>query len=94
MAFAAERAGLANEIVLCRRFLSGCFFLQILIGSDGHAAVAAVGHHLADNLRHLLLQRVDELSGVVFLMLDVAQLLLPDAGQLAALQQFLAYGVY
>ena len=37
-----------------------------------------------------MLQLVDELSGIVFLMLYVAQFLLPDTRELTALEEFLA----
>ena len=43
-----------------------------------------------DDVGHLLLQFVDKLLGIVFLVFDVAKLLLPDTRQLTALQQFLA----
>ena len=42
-----------------------------------------------DNGGYLSLQFLDKLSGIVFLMLDVAQLLFPDTCQFTALQQFL-----
>ena len=42
-----------------------------------------------DYLAHLGLEFFDELLGVVLLMLDVAQLLLPDACELTTLQELL-----
>ena len=56
-------------------------------------AVAIVAQHIVHNLGYLLLQFVDKLCGVVLLMLDVAQLLLPDTRQLATLHQFFMNGV-
>ena len=57
-------------------------------------AVAVVAQYVIDNLRYLLLQLADELGGVVFLVLYVAEFLLPDAGEFAAFEQFFVYGVY
>ena len=49
--------------------------------------VRAVAHHLLHNLRHLHLQLVNKLVGIILLVLNVAQLLFPDARQLRTLQQ-------
>ena len=51
-------------------------------------------HHLINDVGYLGLEFFDELLGIVCLVLNVAQLLLPDARQLAALEQFLVYEVY
>ena len=67
-------------------------FLQVVVGCYGYAAVAVVGQHLVHYCCDLLLQLVDELPCVVFLVLNVAQLFLPDARQFAAFKQlFLDY---
>ena len=73
----------------------GLFLLgQVFLAHHGDAARGAVVEHLPHDLGNLLLQFADKLRRVELAVLYVAQLLLPDAGQLAALQQFLAYGVY
>ena len=69
------------------------FFLQVGVGEYSNPSVAVVSHHLLHNLPYLFLQFLDKLPRVVFLCLNVAQFLLPDASQLAAFQQFLLYGV-
>ena len=51
--------------------------------------VRLVGDDLSDDLRHLFLQLANELGGLIFVGFDVAQLLLPDACQLGALEQIL-----
>ena len=60
----------------------------------GYSSVTLVGNDLTYYLSDLLLQFVDELLRVVFLCLDVAQFLLPDARQFGTLEQFLADEVY
>ena len=55
--------------------------------------VTVVAQHIVHNLGYLLLQFVDKLCGIVLLMLDVAQLFLPDTRQLATLQQLFMNGV-
>jgi len=66
--------------------LGGFHLLDLGISEDGDAAVACIVHHLVDDVGHLLLQLLDKLLGIVGLVLDVTQLLLPDTRQLAALQ--------
>ena len=41
------------------------------------------------DLRHLCLQFIDKLFGIVFLVFDVTKFLFPDTSQLTTLQQFL-----
>ena len=50
-----------------------------------------VGDDLLHYFGHHLLQLVEELAGVVFVGLNVAQLLLPLAGELGALEEVLLY---
>ena len=57
---------------------------------DADAAVAGVAHDVVDNLGDLLFEFADELLGVVGAVFDVAELLLPDARELAALEELLA----
>ena len=57
-------------------------------------AVALVCYDLTHYLGDLQFQFVDELQRVVFVGLYVTQLLLPDASQLGALQQFFVDEVY
>ena len=106
VALAAEGTGLADERVLrlglllwrtlfwqsLNSFVRRSFarFLQIFVGQYGDAAVRRVGHHFVDNLGDLGFQLFYELLCVVLLVLDVAELLLPDARQFAAFQEFLA----
>ena len=73
-----------------------CFFLflvQFRIGHNGDSAVTGVTQHLDDNLTDLSFQFFNKLSSVISLMLDIAQLLFPDAGEFATLQQFFLDGV-
>ena len=82
-------------------FLAGCFrlgcslclgrfhLLQVGIGKHCHATIARIRHHLLYDFRYLGLQFLDELLGIVCLMFDVAQFLLPDTRQFTAFQQFL-----
>ena len=69
-------------------FLGRFYLLQFCIGEYCYPPVRVVGHHFVHDFRHLGLQLVDKLFGVVFLVLNVAQLLFPDTRQLAAFQQF------
>ena len=55
--------------------------------------VAAVVHHIRHDFGYLFLQLADKLCRVVFMMLNVAQLLLPDTRQLSAGEQTFVYGV-
>ena len=55
-----------------------------------HAA-GAVAHDLLDDLGGHLFELVDELGGAVFLRLDVAQFLLPLAGEFYALEELFLY---
>ena len=48
------------------------FLLFFLWRHDGDASVGGVGHHVTDNVGDLLFQLVDELAGIVLLVLDVA----------------------
>ena len=63
-----------GDLLLFRRL----DFLKLSIGEDGNTTIAGVDHHVVHNLSHLLLQFVDKLFGIVFLVLDIAQFLLPD----------------
>ena len=51
--------------------------------------MTVVAQHVVHDGGDLRFQFVDKLGGIVFLVFDVAQFLLPDARQLAARQQFL-----
>ena len=64
-------------------------FLELCVGEYGDTTITGISHDFLDNLRHLTLQFFDKLHGVVLLVLDIAQLLLPDTRQLTTLQQFL-----
>ena len=73
----------------CSRGLLSCYFLfQVFLGGNSDVPVAVVAQHLVHNLRNLLLELIDKLRCIVFLMLDVAQLFLPNTCQLTAFEQF------
>ena len=55
--------------------------------------VTVVAQHIVHDVGDLLLQFVYKHGGIIFLMLDVTQLFLPDARQLTALEQLLVNGV-
>ena len=57
-------------------------------------AAGVVCEHLVDDYRHLFLQFVDELCGIILLVLYVAEFFLPYTSEFGALQQFLAYQPY
>ena len=78
----------------CRLRLGCHFFLQVLLREHCHSAVCGVGKHITHNLGDLCLQFLYKLRCVIFLMLYVAQFLLPYTREFATFQQFLAYQVY
>ena len=75
---------MASDLLLLAFFLLGFF-----VGGDGDTTVGRIAHDIMDDISHLLFQLVDKLLGIVFLMLDIAQLLLPDTSQFTALQELL-----
>ena len=72
---------------LCRRFFRDRLFLCVCLYGC-YPTDAIVGKNIGNNLCYLIFQLLYEALRVVLLMFDVAQFLLPDAGQLAALEQF------
>ena len=91
-ALATKGTGLASQY----RRLGSAFLLdfQVFFRGDGDTTVGGVANHLTDYFRDLLLQLIDKLLWVVFLRLDVTQLLLPDTRQLSTLQEFLTNQIY
>lgn len=70
-------------------FLGHCLLRLLLHHCRRNTAIAVVQHHRGDNLRHHLLQLIQELPCLVSVLLYLTEFLLPDASQLGALQQVL-----
>ena len=76
---------MASDLLLLTFFLFRSF-----VGRNCDTTVGRVAHHIMYDVCHLLFQLVDKLLGIVLLMLNVAELLLPDACEFTTLQQLFA----
>lgn len=72
---------------------SSASFLHVFVTHYCYVTVAVVGQNVVHYRGDLLFQFVDKLSGVIFLVLNVAQFLLPYTREFAALEQFFLDGV-
>lgn len=72
---------------------SSASFLHVFVTHYCYVTVAVVGQNVVDYRGDLFFQFVDKLSGVIFLVFNVAQFLLPYTREFAALEQFFLDGV-
>lgn len=85
--------GLAFRLLSWFRRLLLRLFLHVFVTHYCYVTVAVVGQNVVDYRGDLFFQFVDKLSGVIFLVLNVAQFLLPYTREFAALEQFFLDGV-
>lgn len=85
--------GLAFRLLSWFRRLLLRLFLHVFVTHYCYVTVAVVGQNVVHYRGDLLFQFVDKLSGVIFLVFNVAQFLLPYTREFAALEQFFLDGV-
>ena len=86
-ALATFGTGLAHDRFvgfLSRNLSPRAFFLEVGLGGNGHSTIGIIAQHIVNDVAYLLFQFADELLRVVGFVLNVAQILLPDAREFTA----------